>query len=96
MRITVAILPVMQPDPLRDHFPQQLHHIGLHTLIPVLLDHDRGGRALSVHTHQAVANSTSVHDALHLCSDVDQFLPVVRADGNRFTHGACPSYANVR
>mgnify|MGYP006279816163 CR=1 FL=1 len=40
MRVPIAVLSVMLPDPLGDHLPQKRNHISLHTVVPVLLDHD--------------------------------------------------------
>ena len=72
--IAVAVLPVVQPHAPRDHLPQQIDDVALHALVPVLLNHDGGCRALGIDAENAVAHPALVQALPNLGGDIDQLL----------------------
>ena len=72
VRIAVAVPSIVQPNALGNELPQEVHHVGLHTRVPIFLDQDRRGRALGVDRHQAVADTGCLGHCPHRLGDVDQ------------------------
>jgi hypothetical protein len=70
--VAVAVLGIVQPHALWNQLAQKIHHVGLHTLVPVFLDQDRRGRALGVDRHQSVAHTGCLRYRPHLLGDIDQ------------------------
>jgi len=88
--VAVAVLGVVQPHAARDELAQQVHDVGLHALVPVLLDHDRGGGALGVDVHQPVAHARARGDGPHRVGDVDELLARAGAEPDDLAHGPAP------
>ena len=86
VRVTIAVLLVMQPRTARNQFLKQMNDIGLHAFVPVLLNHNRRGCSLRIDVHKAIANPAFPNHVLHQRSNVDQDLPRMRADGDALAH----------
>ena len=83
MCIPVAILLVVQPDPMGNDLAQKIDHIGLHAFIPVFLDHHRSGGPLDIDADDAILDAAAGDDPLHPIGNIDQdFPPVCRHADN--------------
>ena len=76
--VPVAVLGIVQPDPLGDELAEQVYDIALHALVPVLLDHERGRRALCVDRDQAPlhAATNAATSAVMSISSSRSWLPI--------------------
>jgi len=76
MGITISILPVMEPDSARCDFLQQSDHVQGDTGIPVLLDHNSRGGAMSIDRKQALFNSAIPDYRRYLAGNIQQLFPI--------------------
>jgi hypothetical protein len=56
---------------------QKVHHVGRHTRIPVLLDHDGRGGSLCVNAHQSIPETAFPGRFTYLGGDIYEFFPAV-------------------
>ena len=86
MGIPIAVLPVMEPHAPRDEFPQQVDHIHLDAIVPILLDHHGRRGALDIHVDESIGDTAVVYHGPDLGRDVDEFRMSVCFDLNDFMH----------